>query len=306
MVELNYIVKFLAKLIFLITGRKPNRDLDNWLLAECIIGYAALISKSIVVLGIIISIYMGVSNLSITQRNVELTNQPFVSIESGRWWKEPSDRFSAIFKMVNYGNKTAKEVKIRNFRILVVSIDKENIIKKIEQKINNSQKQYLTEYYLDEKNKLCLQLMQILSDYFRINPDATNSQLKEYISNLKSSSKELIGKYALIEQSQLLFNVAEINNDLSEYYSIQSHLLYPKQPRGQELRQQMGEGGMNGVIKGNNLLVIFFSIEYYGFLKDKRYSTCYIGYTLRNDIDPSSKTWDDFTEFKTWESEDRR
>jgi len=283
-------------ILSLLLEKEVSLDHLSWWKNICIVVVA--IFKLLVPIGIIVSMCIGIRSLHQTDLNIELANKPLVSIESVRWWQNNpnSDWFTAAFKMVNYGNKPADKQRIRNLRFLVIKLNKEMLREKVSEKVKGGQAQYFEEYLKDEENKLVLELMQILSDYFKSNPDAKKIDCEKFMASLRPEEKKL--REALIYHNQLIFNVIEINNDLDEYYSKQEILIYPNQHRGIESTEQMGRSGIANVLYGDNILAVYVGIGWRGLFKNKEYSTFFLGYSKKDIESPH-----DFREFESWQLE---
>lgn len=291
--------------------RNAGSQLSDWLKAEnkikrnerlvhIIKGLVALAT----ILGVLVSIWQGISANNRTDLNTELSNKPFVSIENPYWWRiEDTDWFSSMFTTCNYGNKPAEKVTIRNFRAIVFRIDNKKILEKA--KITKGDGPYLQEYFKDEKNKFYLELMERLTDYFKRKPDADKIATSNFLASLL---KEGEGASLFSYNGGLFFSPTEINNDMDDYYKKHSKLIFPGQPELRGLIEQIGGGGVSDVLAGDSLLVVYWAIKYRGFRQDKEYTTFYMGFCDKdilekvksNFIDSEGKVCHKLQEFSSW------
>lgn len=209
------------------------------------------------------------------RRQIELENRPFIGVKNVYWWHLPNTNwFGLDFTTQNYGNKPAIESHIRNFRAVIFYIDNTMIEEKIKSR-PDFQEQYLQEYVLDERNRLILKLLEILAKHFKDYPDIQKKELEQFINSLTPTLEDEI----FFHNGKLLFKIVEINNEMEEYYRRQQILVVPNEPRERKLIQQMNKYGIQDILDGNNLLVIYLSFQYQNIQKSKQYSTCYLGYT---------------------------
>lgn len=221
------------------------------------------------------------------REQIELENRPFVSIEDPHWWHEQDGLGSfwlglGFFRR-NYGEKPAEELEFRNLRAAIISIDEEGIAKKVTLRTPEGNRKYLDEYILDERNRLILQLMDILAQYFRTHPDVSKVDLEKFLKSLALNSKTVQGAPVLVFEGKPLFDLVEVNNEMAEYLQRQRVSLFPSR-EGRERRilmQQMGKG-LADVVEGRNLLVTFFAFRYRSPLMGKSYSSFLLGFGDRN------------------------
>ncbi|MFH1245191.1 MAG: hypothetical protein V1662_01775, partial [Candidatus Omnitrophota bacterium] len=110
------------------------------------------------------------------------------------------------------------------------------------------------------------------------------------------------------------FDIIEINNEMEEYYKKQRQLVFPNYSETRGLRQQIGKDGVNAIVEGNNLLVIYWAIRYRGFKEEKEYTTSYLGYCDRdilNEQKENSIVFDGMTgyllrEFASWVKDEQK
>lgn len=252
---------------------------------------------------------VAIITLFFTYKNIELVNRPFVSIENVYWRQEKdSDWFMSGFKMKNYGNKPAQDFSIANVRIMVMNIDKEALVGRLRQDKKEIPEQYFQEWLLDFRNKVYWGTVKLFSDYFYSHPDATKLEVTKFI---KSWNKILPKDSILRYKEGLLINPIEVNNDMFDYFSKTSLLVYPNQENaGGRYTQQMGKGGIAGVEKGDNLLIVHWEIKYKGLINKflnpfspQTYSTNYIGYHIEpcaKMIDSTGFTFNILREFRSW------
>lgn len=258
-------------------GEKGS-ELDDHLKAEkiitrneAVISFIKIIAQLAVITGVFVAIWQGISTNKRADLNTELANRPFLSIEAPRWiiteggiegkWLESS------ISIKNYGSKPAEQVKDRNFRAIIFEIK----TTEIKERIGNDKN------ILDERKRLILELMRLLVDFFEKNPDANNSEVSTYLSSLSPNSLELKDRAILFYKGVLLFNKLEVSRDLDDYKKGKGYLVFPTQPIPWQIRTDMSDGYLEGTEK-EYLLVVYWGIKYKGFLKDKEYSTFYLGY----------------------------
>ncbi|MDD5431656.1 MAG: hypothetical protein PHO70_01540 [Candidatus Omnitrophica bacterium] len=238
-------------------------------------------------------------SLYLTYSNVELVNRPFVGIERVAWLEmQNTDWFESWFKIKNYGNKPALDYSVVNFRVIVMSLNKDLLKEKLKNDNKQLLEQYLNEYFLDLRNKVCRETTNLLADYFYKFPNATQS---EVVSFLDSWSKKLSRDNILKYNGKLLVGKIEVNNDMFDYFLRNSQLIYPNEDNLMEtLKTQMGSGGISGVRNGDNFIIIYWAIKYKGLTNKfltpwipKMYSTYYIGYN-------SESQTRELQEFRSW------
>lgn len=232
----------------------------------------------------ILSFLATLGSLYVTYRNVELTNRPFVSIENVHWRQEKdTDWFISGFKMKNYGNKPAQDFSIKNVRVVILSLDKESLIEKLKQERGQIPEEYFQEWLLDFRNKAYWEAANLLAKYFEDHQGANKSEVTNFINTWNDILPDnCILKY----KKSLLVRIVEVNNDMYDYFSKTSMLVYPNQENaGRRYAQQIGRGGIAGVEKGDNLLILYWSIKYKGLMNKflslsspPIYSTQYVGY----------------------------
>lgn len=146
----------------------------------------------------------------------------------------------------------------------------------------------------------------LLADYFYNYPAANKYEVTNFLNSWNDISFE---NSKLKYNGKLLVSIVEVNNDMVDYFSKSSLLVYPNQENiGKRYNQQMGIGGMEAVEKGENLLIVYWSIKYRG-LMDKflwftppTYSTQYIGYHLEPNItiDSTGRSCYLLRELRSW------
>lgn len=270
----------------------------------------SFILKNGVTIGVIVSLWVGISANSRTDLNTELSNRPYLGIIKKSSWgrKKNTDWFLYTNKVRNYGNKPAEYFKRRNYRVIVFAIDNEKIAQKIKE--SRTEVSSVEEYVIDERNRLRLGLLEELSKYFQSNPDVNKTSLWDFLK-AENIMKQLRKNEIYFYKGKLLFNIIEVNNDMENYYKSNADVIFPNEDRKMEITQQIGQGGIEGVLEGTNLLVIYSAIKYQGFKKDKTYSTFSLGYYDRLDSGNQNIFKDDrgiefyqLKEFQNWIEED--
>lgn len=269
-----------------------KKNLSNWLM---------IIPTWILAIFAIIS-------LAITYRNIELVNRPFVSIENV-YWRPENVWFISGFKIKNYGNKPAQEFMLRNVRVIILKLNKKILIEKLklEKGEDVEQNQYFKEWFQDLRNKVYWETVNLLANYFYTHPDAKKTEVIDFLESWNATSFK---NDKLKHNGKLLVSIIEVNNDMFEYFAKRSYLIYPNQENvGRSYAQQMGTGGMTGVEKGDNFLIVYWSIKYKGLLDGflwftpPTYSTNYVGYHLepKTIIDPKGYPAYLLREFRSWD-----
>ena len=220
-------------------------------------------------------------NAALLKRQIELENRPFVSIEDV-WWRPDTVWIWCGFNRTNYGTRPAEEIEFRNFRAVVFEMRSDLIEQKVKQRTPPERMQYLQEYMLDERNKIILNLMEVIATFFKERPDARYAEVDAFLRGLTPESPELRKNGIFIHEGQLLFQCFEVNHDMDEYRRRQKTTVFPEQPHSEKLDQQMGEGGLRDVLQGDKLLVLYWAFRYHDIQKDNEYSTYYLGYSDRN------------------------
>ncbi|MFC1699920.1 hypothetical protein ACFL1I_08230 [Candidatus Omnitrophota bacterium] len=237
----------------------------------------------------------------IIKSSFELENRPFVSIEDVYWGQaEGSPWFISGFKMENYGSKPAQEFSLRNVKAIIFNLDKAALIEKLNQEHQSISEQYFQEYLSDLKNKIYWETSSLLADYFYNHPKANKVDTENFIN----SRNDVLGEDSKLKHNgSLLLSVIEVNNDMFDYFSRGGQLVYPNQKNiGRKYNQQMGEGGIAGVKRGDNFLILYWSNIYRG-LTDELYSTNYIGYYANSGATitgAASNAFYPLREFKSW------
>lgn len=243
------------------------------------------------------------------KKQIELENRPFVSIENPYWWYHRDENKSVWlgigFDRSNYGQRFAEEVEFRNFRAITVAIDEKRLTEKIERRTSQGLKQYLAEYVADERNRLVLRLMSVLSRYFRTHPDTDKLALEAFVASLSPESPTLQGDGIFFYDGRLLFSPVEVNNEMQEYLKSQRGFVLPNRlPQKGQITLQM-ESANADVLDGQNLLIVFLAVHYQSALRDMDYSTFFLGYSGRN-IGKKIQDRDGafLAEFQSWSSEE--
>jgi len=276
----SYIKKLKAKLV----KQRPYSNLGYWV-------------QIATIAGVISSLLIGSCANRRASLDTELANRPFVSIENACWLtNSDGSLISARIQIKNYGNKPAEEFAYRNFRTILFVIDTKNIEEKIREKMDKNLEPHFQGYLIDYKNKLYLELMQVLSDYFKSHLDINHLDLVKYLSTLTCASSELKGKSYLVYKEKLLFYALEVNPDMDDYYNKQYRLVFPNKPEEElGLNEAISPPGIKSVLEGDNLLVAYWAIKYKGFNKNKEYSTFFLGYDYRENETPHL-----FKQFRSW------
>lgn len=277
-------------------SKKDNNTQNKW---------PPLILAIVAVLSFLVTLV----SLYVTYRNVELTNRPFVSIENVYWRQEKdTDWFMSGFKMKNYGNKPAQDFSIRNVKVIILNLDKDSLLEKLKQEKGTIPEQYLQEYFLDFRNKVYWETANILADYLYVHQDVNKADVTNFIN---SWNNVLPANNILRYKKGLLVRIVEINNDMYDYFSRSSLLIYPNQENaGRRYIQQIGYGGIVGVEKGDNFLILYWSIKYKGLMNkflnpssSPIYSTQYVGYHIEpcpRIIDSTGQTSYLLNEIRSW------
>ncbi len=269
---------------------------------------AAYMSIAAVILAILSTIFGG-QQAWLLRQQIELENRPFVSIEDPFWWFEEDGAGSfwlwTGFHRNNYGQKPAEEVQFRNFRAIIVSINDEALANKIRQRTSKGQEKYLSEYILDERNRLVLHLVGLFASYFRSNPDASKDDVNifgQVLARGLVTSQDLSLSFY---KNEPLFRLVEVNNEMRGYLGSQRTTVFPHQDKVIYWTLQMGSG-LKEILGGENLLISFFGFRYEGPVKNAAYSTFFLGYGDRNlSLSKIAKGSGGafFREFQTWTAE---
>jgi len=241
---------------------------------------------------------------------VELEVRPFVSIDKVSWWyKSDTVWFGSSFVRENHGARPAADFGFRNFRAIIFDIRDSEIAEKVKLRTSEGQLQYLEEYVADERNKLILNLLEVLGNYFSRHPDATKVETEAFLKGLTVKSQEIRDKPILFYEGGLLYSPLEVNNDMDEYRKRQKVVIVPNREEPDGLGQQMGQGYVKAIIDGNNLLVVYWAFQYMDIQKNKRYSSFYLGYADRNFSVPMGQTRDGklrylMQTFQSWPSDE--
>jgi hypothetical protein len=255
---------------------------------------------------IVAVILSGWQTLELRKQNA-LENRPFVSIEDVRWWYRPQNWFGSSFKRVNYGEKPAEEFRFQNFRAIVLQIDEEEIRQRVTANTPPELSRYLELYVVDERNQVILQLMEVLADYFRTHPDASHTEVMDFLHVLSSKPQLLTGKDLLAYNGKLLLTLLEVNGDMDPYRKQQRSVVYPGQPVNEGLGLQMGSPYLQNVIEGSNVLVVYWAFAYQDIRRAKEYSSCYLGYAASGLTEllarKHDRDWFSLQQFQSWSSE---
>jgi hypothetical protein len=220
-----------------------------------------------------------------------------VSIEDIYWFTQntPDDNneigFSIRAAMENYGNKPAENFIVKNARIIILSVDKENVVRKLGQ-----------ENLIDSQNQIREDTANFLANYFSKYPYATETNVRDYANSWKLP-KNL--KY----NNRPLVNYIGGNNDMDEYFCKIKSIIYPGHRENEQgYDQPMSKKHLNSItIEGNNFLVFYWIIEYIGQTRNilhfppftlKTYSTSYVGYYFPQT--PSKEDTKHLREIRSW------
>ncbi|MBI3324352.1 MAG: hypothetical protein HYZ92_03635 [Candidatus Omnitrophica bacterium] len=293
----------LAKIVEQIRKKKP----DKYQIAT---GCAAVVS----IIAGLFGIWFGVSNVQTQallfqrQRLAERRDRPFVAIHDVHWWRDPgTDWFGSTLTTKNYGGRLAANFRDLNFRAVVFRIDDDLVKKKVRSRTPEPHDRYLGEYTLDEKNRLIIAVLEMLGEYFKRNPTATRDQMDRFLSSLSPTSPELSSLGIFSYDGQLLFKSWEINHDMTEYLSRQQTVIAQNEERKHVLSQQMGQAGLQGILEGDKLLVVYWAFQYQDALDSSSHSSFYLGYShkgLTNSlVMPNGRVVTPLQEFRTWSEE---
>ena len=228
---------------------------------------------------------VAIYSLFITYSNNELANRPFVSIENVYWSRQnipgdnKQDRFSSGATVQNYGNKPAENYTTRNARAIILRVDEPNLICKLNQENKN------ISLLSDSRNQVHEDTANLLADYFKKNPDANETKVRDFVN---SWTKNLPEHGKLKHNNKPLVNYIGGNNDMFDYFSKTTSIIYPGHKTTQRKWQQpMSKKHLNSITveEGDNFLVLYWIIKYKGQTNKisrpftpKTYSTCYVGY----------------------------
>ena len=235
----------------------------------------------VVVLGLFVSIWQGRSANQRADLSIELASRPFVSIERPYWWYEEDGNHSFWlglgFNRRNYGERPAEELEFRNVRAVTIDIDEEGIANKVKHRTPLGSP-YASEYLRDERNRLILHVMGVMSEYFRNHSDVSKVELEAFLDALSPQSPALQNDAIFMNDGALLFKRVEVNNEMTEYLQRQRTVVFPGQLQGRVLNFQMGANPAQ-ILEGKNLLVVFLGLRYQGPLRNTRYSSFFLGYS---------------------------
>lgn len=274
--------------------------------------YLASVVSIVAIVVASIGVYYTGRQATLLSQQIQLENRPFVSIEKPLWWYSDDEHGNFWLwlqvRRNNYGEKPAEELRLRNFRAMNLVIHEDALRQKVTERTPAERRQHLGEYVADERNRLVLRLLGIFAEYFRAHPDASQQQAGAFIDSITQTPSKLenfdIGFY----DGNSLFARVEVNNEMSDYLANQRAVLFPKQPSDILWTLQFG-GGIQDVIRGNNLLVVLLAYEYRSHLKDSYYSTCFLGYSDRNFPDNSlidrGRGGKFLKEFQVWSIKER-
>jgi hypothetical protein len=262
--------------------------------------------QAIIALGVVGSMFYTARQASLLQKQIEIEIRPSVSIENARWSYGPNtDWFTSDFVRKNYGGRPAVEFHFENFRAIILKVHDSALQQKVRARTPSEQARYVQEYFEDERNRLILNLLELVADYFFKRPNAKRGEVDNFLSGLEPSSPEVRDRKILLFDKQLLFRVVEVNKDMDEYYRRLRVVVFPGDEKRRGLTQQMGREGVREVIEGSNVLIVYWAVGYKDIEKMREYESFYVGYCdrhCREDREPTEEGWvgSPLREFRSW------
>ncbi len=166
--------------------------------------------------------------------------------------------------MENFGKSPALEAKPINFRgILLRYVGDRAITPAVleDPKVSQDEK----EARMAERGQQNNAILEVLYNYFNSNPTANQEAVTNYFNGLRTNPSSL-GRWQsrLIDgRGQFVFQLVECNPDLHDYFR-RGTTIFPgiEASRLQHYNNQMGQGGINNLIGGENLLVVLWAVDY--------------------------------------------
>lgn len=262
--------------------------------------------QAIIAVGVIGSMLFTAQQACLLRKQIEIEIRPSVSIENAHWSYRPNtDWFTSDFVRKNYGGRPAVEFHFKNFRAIILKIHDSSLQQKVRARTPSGQAQYVQEYFEDERNRLILNLLELVAEYFLKHPDAKKKEVGNFLGRLEPKSPEVREREILLFEKQLLFRVVEVNNDMDEYYRRLRVVVFPGDEKRRGLKQQMGSDGVRQVIEDSNVLIVYWAVGYKDIEKMREYESFYVGYCdrrCRENREPTEDEWvgNPPREFRSW------
>lgn len=223
-----------------------------------------ILTPAVTLIAVIVTIHFSSRNLELSKRQVSLQLRPFISVIKPSFEIIPGENESRYWLVVNYflenfGAQPAHEYKRKNDKIIEISLSPELLNKREQMRLDPNatltEKDKAFENIINERKRV----MNILCRYLRKHPMASYEDI-----NIKFGNQNV-----------------HCYGDISEHFQLPT-VISPKQilpcRSGRDIGLEYGQG----FASGNKVLIYYVYLTYEGAIKQKEYSTFYIGYYDEN------------------------